>query len=80
MRWPWRRQARKVEPRQAVSIRAQELETAKEILVEVFHARPGEVEEMIQRRLEERSWLEEEVTWQKECEEERWPATFCLGE
>jgi hypothetical protein len=29
--------------------RAQELETAKEILAEVFHARPGEVEEMIQR-------------------------------
>ncbi|MHB8120502.1 MAG: hypothetical protein ACYDHX_17605 [Methanothrix sp.] len=32
------------------------LETAKEILAEVFHARPGEVEEMIQRRLEKRSW------------------------
>ena len=56
MRWPWRRQARKVDPRQAVSIRAQEPETAKEILVEVFHARPSEVEEMIQRRLEERNW------------------------
>ena len=51
MRWPWRRQARKVEPRQAVSIRAQELETAKEVLVEVFHARPSEVEEMIQKRV-----------------------------
>lgn len=72
MRWPWRRQARKVEPRQAFSIRAQELETAKEILVEVFHARPGEVEEMIQRRLEESGPVERE--------EERWPATFCLGE
>ena len=80
MRWPWRRQARTVEPRRAVSIRAQELETAKEILVEVFHARPSEVEEMIQRRLEERSWPKEEVTWQKEREEGRWPATFCLGE
>jgi hypothetical protein len=34
------------------SIRAMELETAKEILAEVFHARPGEVEEMIQGRLE----------------------------
>ena len=79
MRWPWRRQARKVEPRQAVSIRAQELETAKEILVEVFHARPSEVEEMIQKRLEERSWPKEEVTWQKEREEERWLATFYLG-
>jgi hypothetical protein len=36
--------------------RAQELETAKEILVEVFHARPSEVEEMIQRGLEKRRW------------------------
>ena len=35
-----------------------ELETAKEILAEVFGARPGEVEEMIQRRLEEKSWTE----------------------
>ena len=50
MRWPWR-QARSVEPRPMVG-RAQELETAKEILAEVFGARPGEVEEMIQRRLE----------------------------
>ena len=58
-------------PRPMVS-RAMELETAKEILAEVFHARPGEVEEMIQRRLEERSWPEEQ--------ERRWPATFCLGE
>jgi hypothetical protein len=33
-----------------------ELETAKEILVEVFHARPSEVEEMIQRGLEKRRW------------------------
>ena len=39
--------------------RAMELETAKEILAEVFHARPGEVEEMIQSRLAERSEPEE---------------------
>ena len=32
-----------------------ELETAKEILAEVFHARPGEVEEMIR----EDGWREE---------------------
>jgi hypothetical protein len=50
MRWPWRREARIVKPRQAVSIRAQELETAKEILVEVFYARPGEVEGHLQLR------------------------------
>jgi hypothetical protein len=53
MRWLWRREAKPVEPRPMVG-RAQELETAKEILAEVFGARPGEVEEMIQRRLEER--------------------------
>ena len=53
-----------------------ELQTAKEILAEVFHARPGEVEEMIQMRLEERSWEEQEVRQ----EDGLWPATFCLGE
>lgn len=71
MRWPWRRRAGPVEPRMAVSGKALELETAKAILAEVFGARPGEVEEMIQRRLEERSWAKEEG---------RWPATFILSE
>jgi hypothetical protein len=71
MRWPWGRQGA-IEPRPMVSIRAMELQTAKEILAEVFHARPGEVEEMIQRRLEE--------SGQDEREKGRWPATFCLGE
>jgi len=80
MRWPWKREARLVEPRRMVSTRAMELETAKEILAEVFHARPGEVEEMIQSRLVERNWPEEEETWQKEREVGLWPATFCLGE
>ena len=54
MRWPWRHEARPIEPRPMVS-RALELQTAKEILAEVLHARPGEVEEILQRRLEERS-------------------------
>jgi hypothetical protein len=80
MRWPWRQRAKPIEPRQVVSIRAMELEAAKEILAEVFAARPGEVEEMIQRRLEEKSWPEEKEAWQKQREEGRWPATFCLGE
>jgi len=71
MRWPWRQRAKPIEPRRTVSSRAQELETAKEDSGELFHARPGEVEEMIQRRLEE--------SGPEECEEERWPATFCLG-
>jgi hypothetical protein len=38
------------------------------------------VEEMIQMRLEERSWLEEQEIWPEEREDRRWPATFCLGE
>ena len=78
MRWPWRPHGA-IKPRPMVSIRAMELETAKEILAEVFHARPGEVEEMIRCRMEERNWPEE-AAWQKEREEGRWPATFCVGE
>jgi len=54
-----------------VSIRVMELETAKEILAEVFHARPGEVGEMIQMRLEESGPVERE--------EGRWPQEFWLG-
>ena len=73
MRWPWRREARPIEPRRRINTKALELETAKEILAEIFHARPADVEEMIQRRLEERSW-------QEEHEEGLWPATFYLGE
>ena len=65
------REARPIEPRRKINTKVQELETAKEILAEIFHARPADVEEMIQRRLEERSWMEQEG---------RWPATFCLGE
>ncbi len=72
MRRPWWQEARGVEPRRAVSTGAIGLETAKEILAEVFRARPGEVKEMKQRRLE-KSGLEER-------EEGLWPANFCLGE
>jgi hypothetical protein len=50
MRWPWIREARLIEPRPVTSPKVLELQTAKEMLAEVFHARPGEVEEMIQRR------------------------------
>jgi hypothetical protein len=72
MSWPWRRQARPVEPRPMVG-GAMELQTAKEILAEVFHARPGEVEEMIKSRLEERSRPEKR-------EVGLWPAMFSVGE
>jgi len=54
MRWPWIRDARLIEPRPVISPKVLELQTAKEILAEVFHAWPGEVEEMIKIRLEER--------------------------
>ena len=74
MRWPWIREARLIEPSSVINPKVLELQTAKEILAEVFHARPGEVEEMIQMRLEESEPEEEE------CQEGLWPATFCLGE
>ena len=80
MRWPWRREARPIEPRMAADPKVIELQTAKEILAEVFGARPGEVEEMIQRRLEEKSWQEEKENRQEESEGKLWPATFCVGE
>ena len=66
----WKRKASIVQPRR-VSIKQLELETAKEILSEIFHARPSDVEEMIQGRLEEKNYL-------VKCEEGLWPATFCL--
>ena len=47
MKLPWKRESIRPKP---VSTKALELETAKEILPEVFHARPADVEEMIQRR------------------------------
>ena len=72
MRLPWRREARQINSR-PVSNKALELETFKEILSEVFHARPADVEEMILRRLEERDWHEKR-------EGGLWPTTFCLGE
>jgi hypothetical protein len=41
-------------PKRMISPRLLELETAKEILKEIFHARSSDVEDMIQRRLERR--------------------------
>ena len=71
MRWLWKRQARLIEPRRVANARVLELETAKEILSEVFHARPSEVEEMINVRIEKKSLTDET---------DLWPATFYLGE
>jgi hypothetical protein len=73
MRLSWRRKAWLIEPRPVVAPKVLELQTAKEILAEVFHARPADVEEMIQRRLEEKNRP-------VKCEEGLWPATFCLGD
>ena len=78
MSWPWKQRAKPIEPRPRVSIRAMELQTAKEILAEVFGARPGEVEEMIQSRLEESGTVENICPEKRE--EGLWPATFCVGE
>ena len=76
IRWSHRVEARLLEPRIRVNHRLLELQTAKEILAEIFHARPSDVEEMIRMRLEEKSWSKE--SWQEE--EELWPREFSLGE
>ncbi len=79
IRWPAMPKPKRVETRHAASTSVLELETAKEILAEVFHARPGDVEEMIQRRLEERSWIEKTEIRPTGREEVLWPAAFQLG-
>jgi hypothetical protein len=58
MMWPWKRETKQIEPLMAANTKVLELDTAKEILAEIFHIRPDDVEEMIQRRLEERDWGE----------------------
>ena len=78
MRWPLRRRRTELcEPRIRANPKLMELETAKEILAEIFLIRPADVEEMIQRRLEERSLPDEKSFWP---EEKPWPATFCRGD
>jgi hypothetical protein len=52
----WKREAKPFHPRRPANRSLLELQEAKAILAEIFHVRPSEVEEMIQRRLEERSW------------------------
>ena len=66
--WPRRSRVRVVSPWHCLNPDALELQTAKEILAEIFRVRPEDVEDMIQRRLEERSRLEEH----------QWPAVFSL--
>jgi hypothetical protein len=73
MRLPWRREARYIETPCTANPRLIELETAKEILAEIFRVREADVEEMIHSRMEERCGA-------VEPEKGLWPATFCLGE
>jgi hypothetical protein len=68
----WKRKASLVQP-QLVSTKQLELETAKKILSEIFHARPSDVEDMIHSRLVERSCRQEN-------DEGLWPVSFCIGE
>jgi len=67
---------RPLEPKIMVNPRLLELQMAKQILEEIFHARPSDVDEMIRMRLEEKNCSKE--SWQEE--EEPWPREFCLGE
>ncbi len=71
-----RREARPAEPKKKANIRVLELQIAKEILAEIFHAKTEDIEEMIQSRLEERSWAVEQIS----AFEGLWPVAFCLGE
>ncbi len=63
---PRKREARLISSRRAINLKAMELQTAKEILAEIFRARPEDIEDMIQRRLEEGSRSEEHL----------WPVAF----
>jgi hypothetical protein len=56
IRWPLRRKARPIEPPSMVNHKHAELETAKEILAEIFCVRAVEVDEMIHSRMAERCW------------------------
>jgi hypothetical protein len=81
MKWPWRRKEKLCKPVILANSKLMELEAAKEILSEIFHAQPADVEEMIRRRLaEERSLHEEKSIWTEELGEKLWPATFYLGD
>ncbi len=77
MRLPWKRETMPIKPLHMINPKFAELETAKEILCEIFHARPEDVDDMIKRRLTENSWTVEQTSLP---DEGLWPATFCLGE
>lgn len=70
----WRHEARSIGP--VCTINA-ELDTAKEILAEIFHARPADIDDMIKRRLEEDNYIMDQA---RLADKGLWPATFCLCE
>jgi vacuolar-type H+-ATPase subunit E/Vma4 len=53
LKWPTMRRQRVIS-RASIDLASMELEAAKEILGEIFDAKPSDVEEMIRQRLEER--------------------------
>jgi len=65
------------QPFSNVNSKALELQTAKEILAEVFHARVSDVEDMIQRRLDEKSLSQVECQF---GEKAPWPEMFWVEE
>ncbi len=59
-----------------INPRLMELKAAKEILTEIFHARPEDIDDMIQSRIEERECAGELMLSPGDL----WPEAFCLGE
>jgi hypothetical protein len=43
MMWLWKRETKQIQPRRAANTKVLELDTAKEILAEIFHFRPVDV-------------------------------------
>jgi len=69
------REDRHVEPKKKINPRVLELQAAKDILAEIFHAKPEDIEDVIQSRLDERSWAVEQMP----ASDDLWPVAFCLG-
>jgi hypothetical protein len=51
MRWPWKRRAKLIDSGLPPNLRIIELQTAKEILAEIFGVRAVEMEERTHRRM-----------------------------
>ncbi len=69
-------ESRLPKPKEKANLKLMELRAAKEILAEIFNARPEDIEDMIKSRIEERSWADRHV----QESDELWPVAFCLGE